>query len=699
VSDTEIPPPPPPEEPEALLAGELRALEGPPVKPSRPVLAATPGWVPAAVVAGAVLLAEGAVVHQIQAGEGEGTPRIISDVALASAYLGLLSLVAGYFAYLLSRVRLDDAIAALVLTAVTAAAYGLGALVLLDAIGGRAADLFFVRWTGLAGNGAKVAAIGGLLLCGGIFGLAFWLTVRIVWPWFRAGVALNVLTMVHLVILLLGVVSYLNHEFTPHWLGTGADLTETRQYSLSDKTRAILGKVEGELLAFLVDYGGGRRSRDATTTRVQDLLREFQAACPRISYRTMDALRKGDQMQAEFQEAGLGDALSQLTGEDDCVVLGYRPTGEKLVVRTKVVPVNEEFRDRSALGNERFRGEGILANAMNEVVFVQRHVAFLEGHGERPLAGGAPMQSLAALAEALRNDNFSVKTLNLAKEAGVPAETDLVVVAAPTSPIPGTEAEALRAYLREGGSLVLLLEPAVPPAAVATGLEDVLASFGLRPRRDGMIVSYVADRAFGRVAVLATREVMATRDEYGRHASMEALRSSGLVTVFSGAAPVFREETIPEGVTVEDLVYAPREVQGMKPFVLILREGRSKDMNPQPGDIVDKRLPVAATAERKVGGSEKGGGRVLVFGDADFLSDLRLDPRSPAVVPANRTLFLNAVSWAVRRDLIAIDPKTVETEFVTLRPIDRALSFWVTVMALPLLALGVAVGVWWSRRR
>lgn len=679
--------PTPPQEPE------------PPVPSQGPALSSTPGWVPAAVVAGAVLCFGGLVVGRIQAGEGEATPGIVADIAMVLRWLGLLSLLTGYLAYLLSSVNFADAIAALVLSAVAVTAYGLGVVIVVDSLGGRATDLFFVKSLGLEGNAAKLLAIGGLAVSAGIFGAAAWMAMRIAWPYFRAGVALNVLLMVHLVVFLLGVVSFLNQRYTPHWLGTGADLTETGQFSLSDKTRAVLGKVEGELTAFLVDYGGGRRGPEGMTARVQDLLREFQAACPRLTHRTLDALRKGDDLTAQFQEAGLADAISQLTGEEDCVVLGYRPPGEKLVARTKVVPVNEEFHDRSALGKARFKGEGILANAVNEVVFVQRRVAFLEGHGEWAISGAPAKQSFSVLAEALRSDNFAVKALNLSKEGAVPPETDVVVIGAPSQAIPGSEAEALRAYLQEGGCLVVLLETSPTGENLATGLEDVFSSYGLKPRRDVVIVSYMADKVFGQVAVQAVAQVVASREEYGRHPALEALRSSGLMTMFATASPVFREEKNPEGVTVEDLLYAPREVQGQRPFGAIVRPGRGRVLRPEPGDITDRRFPLAATAERKVGGSDKGGGRIVLFGDADFVSDLRLDTRSPAVVPANRTLFLNAVSWAVRRDVIAIDPKTVETEFVTLRPIDRSLAFWVTVVALPLLSLGVAVGVWWSRRR
>ena len=89
----------------------------------------------------------------------------------------------------------------------------------------------------------------------------------------------------------------------------------------------------------------------------------------------------------------------------------------------------------------------------------------------------------------------------------------------------------------------------------------------------------------------------------------------------------------------------------------------------------------------------------MVFGDVDFAVDARLDQRSPYASPANRTLVLNAISWAVRRDLIAIDPKTVETEVVQVTQVQRDLAFWTAVVGLPVLVLGVAVGVWWSRRR
>jgi hypothetical protein len=664
-----------------------------------PVLPESPRWVPAAVVAGAVLLIEGFIVSRIKPDAAEGSPALVGDIALVSFFLGSVALLAGYCAFLLSKVSLPRAMEGLVLSGVALFSYYATWFILVTSLSGDAASLPGFKEAGLEGRGAALGAIGAIAAFTGIFTAAFKWWTGIVWPHFRGWVALNVMAMVHLVVLLLGVASYLNVRFVPRWEWATVDLTETGQFSLSDKTRAVLGKVEGEVLAFSVDYGASRRTGSGIKARVLDLLRQYQAACPRMSFRPMDALRAPDDLRKAFLEAGMEGILDTLTGEEDVVVFGFRPVGEKLVVRTKVVPVNQEFADTSALGSERFRGEGILTNALSEVVFAQRKIAFLEGHGEKSTMSAGPTKSVSVLSEALRGDNFTVVTLNLTKEPAIPADVDLVFLAGPASALGGGEVEALRAYLGRGGAAVVLLkDPEVDPPR--TGLDDLLESYGIRPQNDTVIVSWFVESTVtqGNLAT-PTNEVIVEREEFGRHPAMAALRSSTFALAFRNAVPVLRTDKAPEGVDVQDLVFAPREVQGYRPFGARLRKGRTQFGQPAPGDIVDKRLPVGVTAERKAGEGSRGGGRLVVFGDADFATDLRLEPNSPAVAPGNRTLLLNAVSWAVRRDLIAIDPKSVETEMVQLRSIDRDLAFWAMVVSLPVLVLGVAVGMWWVRRR
>jgi ABC-type uncharacterized transport system involved in gliding motility auxiliary subunit len=720
VSEPDVPPGDPgagptgevPPAPEAIpehdpVAEEIAAAERAEAEEADdgPALGETPRWVPAAVVAGAVLCIEGFIVSRIRTGATEGSPSAVETLAVLSLGLGILGLAGGYVAFLLARVSLARTFEAVVLTVVAGISYYWMASVAVRTLNGDAEAILGVRELELTGKAAALGAIGWIVVCVVAFVLSFrWLT-GIVWPHFRSGVALNVLAMVHLVVVLLGVVSFLNKRFVPRASWATLDLTETGRYSLSDKTRSLLGKVEGDLVVTYVDFAAARRSPypRSDEVRVRDLLLQYASACPRIQYRQVDALRSPDELRKIFLEAGMDAVLEGLTSEEDAVVFGYRPPGEKLVARTRVVPVNADFHDVTALGNQQFRGEAILTTAVNEVVFAQRRILFLEGHGEMPLTGAAGRNlSASTLASALRGDNFVVESRSLARDPRIPADADLVVSVGPRAPFSGAEVESLKEHLRGGGAFLVFLDCPPPDAMTTpTGLEDLFDSWGLWPRMNYVVVSYFAEQTVLRGADVAPiTQVLCGPEEFGRHPAMSALRASGFSVVFDTAVPVLHADSVPPGVDLQDLVYAPRLVaESVKPFAMKRVPGQNRLRPPQPGDIVDVRLPLAVSAERATGETEKGGGRVIVVGDTNFVTDLGLDPSVNPTAPAARTFVLNTVSWAVRRDLIAIDPKAIETETVKLRPLDEDLTFWATVVALPVLALGLAVGVWWTRRR
>jgi len=665
------------------------------------------------VVAGVVLLLEGFIVGKIAPspdamgmepdgsllpGPG-GAGTIVSTISQLSIVFGLLGLLAGFFAHLCSKVDLASAFESFFLSLIGLVSYGLGWYVLFSCVTGAAGDLFFIRKVealqGLGARGQTAVAAGALVVLVALFVVAFLWSARIAWPHFRAGVALNVFAMLHLVVLLLGVVSALNVKFSARYLGSGLDLTETREFSLSDPTREELGRVEGELRVLLLNLGAGGGTDREIAGRIRDLLREYEANCPAMRYRELDPFRRQEEADQALREIGADRATlrDMVTPDDPCdvLLLAYRPQrGDRGPARTKWLRLDEEFMGSSSLGTRRFKGETILTSAIREVVHVQRRVYVVQGHGELAPAGGGG-GSLGDAVEALRRDNLLVETLDLPRALGVPEDADVLLVPGPRAPFQPAEAEALRRHLLRGRSVVLLLDVAGPDAR-ATGLEDLLASYGVSPRLDHQVVSYFGQRTALGDQVAPVPFVRSGRAEFGRHPITAALERRNSEVNLNEVAPVFRAETPPEGVEAKELLYAVREVYGYKPFAARLSPGR--DMNrPAPGDIVDRRIPVGVAAERKVAGTE-GGGRLVVLGDADFATD-----RVARAYPLNLTLLGNAVTWAIRREVVAIDPKTVETEKVALRAVDRELAFWTAVAGIPLITLGVAVGVWWARRR
>ncbi|MFW5883791.1 MAG: ABC transporter, partial [Verrucomicrobiota bacterium] len=125
------------------------------------------------------------------------------------------------------------------------------------------------------------------------------------------------------------------------------------------------------------------------------------------------------------------------------------------------------------------------------------------------------------------------------------------------------------------------------------------------------------------------------------------------------------------------------------------RNYRSEQPPVQSRGDIPGPVPVASLAERSVGeqlGLDLAGGRLVVFGNADFIANNRL------YIHGNRFLFLNAVNWAIERDeLLDIPPKRLETYQLVLSDASMT-NLLLSLMAVP---GGVALlgGIVWLLRQ
>ncbi|NEQ49820.1 MAG: ABC transporter [Leptolyngbya sp. SIO3F4] len=99
-------------------------------------------------------------------------------------------------------------------------------------------------------------------------------------------------------------------------------------------------------------------------------------------------------------------------------------------------------------------------------------VYFIQGHDEFVIDGTASGYTQAATA--LEADNFTVEALNLADTAAVPNDADAVIIAGPKQAFFEPEVEAIKTYLNEGGSVLLLVDPQTEPA-----LDPLLNDWGI----------------------------------------------------------------------------------------------------------------------------------------------------------------------------------------------------------------------------
>ncbi|MCH7897403.1 MAG: GldG family protein, partial [candidate division NC10 bacterium] len=131
-----------------------------------------------------------------------------------------------------------------------------------------------------------------------------------------------------------------------------------------------------------------------------------------------------------------------------------------------------------------------ITNALVKLLRQEKRVLyFLTGHGEGDLES-TERQGLSQAKQALTKVAYEVKPLLLLREKEVPKDAAVLIIAGPQSDLLPTELQALEAYIKRGGKLLVLLDPFTGP-----GLSDFLKRYGILMGKD-VIVDRLS-RAFG----------------------------------------------------------------------------------------------------------------------------------------------------------------------------------------------------------
>ncbi len=115
-----------------------------------------------------------------------------------------------------------------------------------------------------------------------------------------------------------------------------------------------------------------------------------------------------------------------------------------------------------------FQGERVITSAIEYVTLdAIPHGYLLEGHGETPLSS----TYLTHLAES----NLETETLNLVKTEKIPEDANAVLICNPQTDLTDRELTLLRAWMQEGGSLLLYTSPGCEKL---TNLMSLTADYG-----------------------------------------------------------------------------------------------------------------------------------------------------------------------------------------------------------------------------
>jgi ABC-type uncharacterized transport system involved in gliding motility auxiliary subunit len=446
-----------------------------------------------------------------------------------------------------------------------------------------------------------------------------------------------------------------NHRF---------DLTPTKSFILSDEARRIAEgtRLPVRVTVFYNSQESGQRRQ------LEDLLQLFSDASPQISYRLLD-LDRSPALAKKYGISSFNAGVMAAAGQV------YQLTS-----------VDEEELTNGLLKLTRRR---------------HRTLCFVAGHGEHSPQDSGERTGYSEVAKALEKENSEIRTLSTLPADGVPAACTVVILPGPKRNLLPGEADLLSHYLDGGGRVLLMIDPNAPESVV-----QFLARYDVRADNDLVVDErnrfYGADSFMPRVPIfdegtfrkkLDTAAVFALARTVSPIEDKSNRRIKVLLIALTSPDSWARVDggTVPEGT-----VRFRRETDKPGPLPVGLM------VTDTPGGDVSKSS--ASETAHEHSGAPSGGalpagkvGRMIVFGDSDFASNLYLN------LLGNKDLFMSSVGVLTEdEELIAMRRKglprgSISPVYLTAR--QGRLIFWTAVVAEPTTFAALGILITWRRRR
>lgn len=514
---------------------------------------------------------------------------------------------------------------------------------------------------------ALVNAVGGVgILCIGLWLVLDWKNLAALGQDQTVGKS----ALSGLIILMVGAVgvgvNVMSFRYDKRW-----DLTEGKQFTLSQQSKDLAKAIDREI----------------------DVQAFFQAGSP--------------------QEASFKQLMQGYTDETSLLKVSFHdPYSDPLLAeQMKIVSPSGTVILKVGENQQRLEtdfDEEAVTNAIVKVTSDTAHsVCVVQGHGELDFRDDQTAQGLGVAMQRLEAQNYKTSELNLLASQPDPATCEVVVLPAPRGELLPEERDRLARYVAGGGGLVVMLDPLQTPETAAD-----MARYGLKLGND-----VVVEGDPGRL-IAANDPTALGLDATSWDVHPVTQKLTGLV-VLSLARSVSKGEPV-SGLNVQEIAHGSDSGWG---------ETKLDDPNvpsePNPGeDLVGKvgliasvevtdpsglrtssdSLPAVADASGAVpvavapvtplpAPAAKAGGKVMVFGDGDFASNLLV------LKVQNQDLFLNTVAWMVgEKDQLAIRANNATKGKLELTELSVFGGGALALLVIPGLSVAGMIGTWLLRR-
>ena len=417
------------------------------------------------------------------------------------------------------------------------------------------------------------------------------------------------------------------------------DLTPTKQYSLAPISQKILRNLDQGIQVSVFYLRGERKKHD-------DLLSLMVQENPLFRYQLFDL----DRTPGKAEEYGISSyGVGVVETESGRIIIGK--VDQEEIVKA-ILRISRPFKT----------------------------VYFVSGHGERELHDKMARNSYGFLKTVLAAENYHVQPVALRQVTQVPDNADLVVVAGPREDFLPQELEVLSAYVLAGRKLMFLLDPDTVPE-----LCRYLARFGFG-LDDGVVVDRQARLARG-------DPLMPTIPHFVEEIFPRELWAPVVMPVVRPVGVQNRGDK-GDGQTQAFAFSSPDSW------------AQHKDERLQQGDLSyrageDTPGPVSVAAVATIPGSAETPGKIVVFGDSDFVTNFH------SRIPGNLDFFMNTVGWLLDRQGLMSVGRAVEglvqgrssKQSLYLSETQSRQFFWFMVVLEPGFVFLVGTVVFLARRR
>ncbi|MCB6974359.1 MULTISPECIES: Gldg family protein [Butyricimonas] len=475
------------------------------------------------------------------------------------------------------------------------------------------------------------------------------------------------------------------------------DATATKMNTLTPNSQEIISKLEGGLTittyANALDMENSWLGRPESVKYNEQVFRQYLRFKPEIKmkyiyyYDTVYSPRL-DQMYPSLNTRERLIKISEMldldsnlyiTPEKIRAQIDLRPEGNKFV---RLLERENGEKTFLRVFNDMYRepGETEITAALKRLVMKLPKVGFLTGHGERDINQvgdrGYNFAWFKSARYALINQGFDIAEVNLDRE--ISADIDILVVAEVRHEMDDTQKENLEKYIARGGNLFILSEPKREEY-----MGPLLAKFGVQ-MVPGELVQVAENYLPNLVLSYATKDAQ----EMIYH--FKPQRGRMIITTPGVAGLEYQEDkgykVIPLFMT-DSLTWNELETTD---FV-----DDTVRVNSEIGEV-QKCYVTALALTREVGDKEQ---KIMIFGDADCISNVELSTNRVNVSNRNFSIIMGGFYWLSDKEVpIDVRRPALTDDFINLG--KESLSVWkiILVWVLPGLLVVMSLLLWIRRR-